>query len=123
MLKKMRTNKKGFTLAELLVVLAIVAILVAIAIPAFSVAQQNAQNAVYEANARSAHAEAMVNYMSGADKDTNADNDNDNTTFTAVFEGVTYNWTLDVAAGTATVAVTATDANPASYTFDVSSAA
>lgn len=33
LLKKFRENKKGFTLAELLVVVAIVAILVAISVP------------------------------------------------------------------------------------------
>ena len=35
LLKKFRENKKGFTLAELLVVVAIVAILVAISVPIF----------------------------------------------------------------------------------------
>ena len=36
LLKKARENKKGFTLAELLVVVAIVGILVAISIPVFT---------------------------------------------------------------------------------------
>ena len=37
--KKVRGNKKGFTLAELLVVVAIVGILVAISIPVFTAQQ------------------------------------------------------------------------------------
>ena len=36
LLKEFRENKKGFTLAELLVVVAIVAILVAISVPIFT---------------------------------------------------------------------------------------
>lgn len=36
MLKKIKENKKGFTLAELLIVVAIIAVLVAISIPIFS---------------------------------------------------------------------------------------
>ena len=35
-LKKAKENKKGFTLAELLIVVAIIAVLVAIAIPIFT---------------------------------------------------------------------------------------
>ena len=36
MLKKIKENKKGFTLAELLIVVAIIAVLVAISIPILS---------------------------------------------------------------------------------------
>lgn len=35
-MKKIRTNKKGFTLAELLIVVAIIGVLVAISIPIFT---------------------------------------------------------------------------------------
>ena len=38
-----RTNKKGFTLAELLIVVAIIAVLVAIAIPVFTGATNRAE--------------------------------------------------------------------------------
>ena len=59
----MKNNKKGFTLAELLVVVAIIAVLVAIAIPVFSGAQEKANEAVDAANLRAAYAEAMSKYL------------------------------------------------------------
>lgn len=59
----MKNNKKGFTLAELLVVVGIIAVLVAIAIPVFSGAQEKANEAVDAANLRAAYAEAMSKYL------------------------------------------------------------
>ena len=53
----MRNNKKGFTLAELLIVVAIIAVLVAIAIPIFTAQLEKARDATDEANIRSAYAE------------------------------------------------------------------
>ena len=53
-MKKM--NKKGFTLAELLIVLAILAILIAIAIPVFTAQLENARRQADHANLRSAYA-------------------------------------------------------------------
>ncbi len=61
-LLKMR-NKKGFTLMELLIVVAIIAILAAIAIPTFASSLQKAQDAADEANARSLYAAVALNYM------------------------------------------------------------
>ena len=57
-MKKM--NKKGFTLAELLIVVAIIAVLVAIAIPVFSSQLEKAREATDLANIRSAYAEVVV---------------------------------------------------------------
>lgn len=62
-MKKM--NKKGFTLAELLIVIAIIAILIAIAIPAFSGALENAKIQTDHANLRSAYAMVQVAKMQG----------------------------------------------------------
>ena len=61
MLKKM--NKKGFTLAELLIVVAIIAVLVAISIPIFSAQLEKAREATDMANIRSAYAEVIANYL------------------------------------------------------------
>ena len=50
----------GFTLAELLVVVAIISVLVAIAIPIFSSQIEKSREAVDLANVRSAYAEVMA---------------------------------------------------------------
>ncbi len=66
-----KTNKKGFTLAELLIVIAIIAILIAIAIPAFGGALDNARIQTDHANMRSAYAIAQVMQLNGyIDKET-----------------------------------------------------
>ena len=49
-----RRNRKGFTLAELLIVVAIIAVLVAIAVPLFVGQVKKAQDTTFEANKRSA---------------------------------------------------------------------
>lgn len=61
-LLKMR-NKKGFTLMELLIVVAIIAILAAIAIPTFASSLQKAEDAADQANARSLYAAVVLNDM------------------------------------------------------------
>ena len=58
------SNKKGFTLMEMLIVVAIIAVLVAIAIPTFSGQLERANQATDAANVRAAYAEAMVNAIS-----------------------------------------------------------
>ena len=57
-------NKKGFTLAELLVVVAIVAVLVAISIPIFTSQLEKARESTDVANMRAAKAEAVTEYLS-----------------------------------------------------------
>ena len=55
-----KLNKKGFTLAELLIVIAIVAVLVAIAIPIFSSSLTRARVTAHKANARAIKAAGGV---------------------------------------------------------------
>lgn len=55
-----KSNKKGFTLAELLIVVAIIAVLVAIAIPVFTSQLEKANQATDAANIRAAYAEATA---------------------------------------------------------------
>ena len=62
-LRKKLKNKKGFTLMEMLIVVAIIVILLAIAIPAFNGSLRKARLAADEANVRSYYAEVLVNAM------------------------------------------------------------
>ena len=64
LLKKVRENKKGFTLAELLVVVAIIGILVAVSIPVFTSQLTKAKQATNLANLRAAKAAAVAEYLS-----------------------------------------------------------
>lgn len=63
-LKSKNSSKKGFTLMEMLIVVAIIAILVAIAIPTFNSSLNKARLAADKANLRAAYAEASADYMS-----------------------------------------------------------
>ena len=58
-------NRKGFTLMEMLIVVAIIAILVAISIPIFSTQLNKAKQATDDANLRAAKAVAVVSYLDG----------------------------------------------------------
>ncbi len=55
-----KLTKKGFTLAELLIVVAIIAVLVAVAIPVFTSQLEKAREATDLSNIRAAYAEIMV---------------------------------------------------------------
>ena len=58
-----KQNKKGFTLAELLIVVAIIAVLVAIAIPIFTNQLEKSREATDLANVRSAYAAVVTSYF------------------------------------------------------------
>ena len=66
-MKKIRSSKKGFTLAELLIVVAIIGVLVGISIPIFTAQLEKSKKATNEANARAAKAAAVSDYL-GAGK-------------------------------------------------------
>ena len=63
MFKKAKENKKGFTLAELLIVVAIIAVLVAISIPIFTSQLEKSREATDEANIRSIYAQLSADVL------------------------------------------------------------
>lgn len=60
-----KNNNKGFTLAELLIVVAIIAVLVAIAIPIFTSQLEKAREATDIANIRDYYAEIAADLLTG----------------------------------------------------------
>ena len=60
-----KNNNKGFTLAELLIVVAIIAVLVASAIPVFTSQLEKSREATDIANVRSAYAEVVTAHLTG----------------------------------------------------------
>ncbi len=69
-----KNNKKGFTLAELLIVVAIIAVLVAIAIPVFTSQLEKSREATDVANVRSAYGTVVAKYLTdGASTDVTVD--------------------------------------------------
>lgn len=63
MLSKIKKNEKGFTLMEMLIVVAIIAVLVAIAIPTFTSSLNKAKVATDEANIRAGYASVMLQIL------------------------------------------------------------
>lgn len=58
-----KKNNKGFTLAELLIVVAIIAVLTAIAIPVFTTQLEKSRESTDLANLRSAYAQVMTDVL------------------------------------------------------------
>lgn len=67
MFKKLRKNEKGFTLAELLIVVAIIGVLVAISIPIFTSQLEKARDATDAANLRAAYAQVSADLLTNED--------------------------------------------------------
>ncbi len=80
-----KLNKKGFTLAELLIVVAIIAVLVAISIPVFSAQLEKAREATDEANIRALYAECVSSALTGAKADDNVNYDSSTETATGTY--------------------------------------
>lgn len=66
-LKNKLKKNGGFTLIEMLIVVAIIAILIAVSIPLVGNALDRARHATDQANERAAKAEILVQYLAGAD--------------------------------------------------------
>ena len=112
-----KKDNKGFTLMEMLIVVAIIAILIAIMIPVFNAQLEKSREAADAANIRSAYAEVLVNYLD--DQSTEPvevtltqetagwDNNNFETTLKNLVGEDNYSGT-PAAKGTCTVSVSAT---------------
>ena len=62
-MKKQKTGNNGFTLAELLIVVAVIGVLVAISMPVFAGHLEKSRETVDLANVRSAYSEVMIRYV------------------------------------------------------------
>ncbi|MGO4948513.1 type IV pilin protein [Blautia sp. Sow4_E7] len=92
MFKKAKKNKKGFTLAELLIVVAIIAVLVAISIPIFTSQLEKSREATDLANVRAAYAQISAAALSEDDAPANTTN----TTFSRTGSQNAYVYTAEV---------------------------
>lgn len=64
--KREKWKQNGFTLAEMLIVVAIIAVLVSISVPVFTNKLEKAREATDIANMRSAKAAAVMEYLDGS---------------------------------------------------------
>ena len=89
-MKKLK-NSKGFTLMEMLIVVAIIAVLVAITIPTFTNQLEKAREATDLANLRGAYAQVMAAALTNSEPDTSIN-------LTRSGDAGKYVWTSPVAA-------------------------
>lgn len=92
-----KNNNKGFTLMEMLIVVAIIAVLVAIAIPVFTNQLEKSREATDAANIRSAYAEVMATALTDTDRAVVADKEVTNGVKKTVTDGKAV-WSKDVGA-------------------------
>lgn len=109
----MKKNKKGFTLAELLVVVAIIGILVAVSIPVFTSQLKKARLATNQANARAAKAEAIAAVLDNETVVGLTPTDADNWTF---------NYDVSTGKGTTSTGTTVVAGEPSTWTTTTANA-
>ena len=134
----MKNNNRGFTLAELLIVVAIIAVLVAIAIPVFTSQLEKAREATDVATIRDYYAEISVGLLDGSLNSTSGHNTmtvSGNKTATATFtageitsvsvadvafkQTVTANWAIgDPEVAGVSVSAVPNGTQAVKYTFD-----
>ena len=105
----MKKNNKGFTLAELLIVVAIIAVLVAIAIPVFTTQLERSREATDLANVRSAYAEVVTAYLG----------DGSAHSATVSVNQRTSNWQIDGSNSTTTIGTNITIGSASTGAYDV----
>ena len=93
MFKKLKNSKKGFTLAELLIVVAIIGVLVAISIPIFTSQLRKARLATNQANARAGYAAAVAEALDANTDTSTTKRDKD----VATSKNLTYTYTVSTA--------------------------
>lgn len=121
-MKKLMSKKKGFTLVELLVVVAIIAILMLIALPKFINSTKGATIRTYEGNFRTAVSQISQYAATNAGSFTGAEDNEDLKAFIASIQGKPKDATYELAKTglTATLdgsAFGATDAYTLTYAF------
>ena len=122
MFKKInRENKKGFTLAELLIVVAIIGVLVAVSIPIFTAQLEKSRESVDEANIRDAYAVCVASALSETTQGDVDANKTDKIEYTVSGTGATYKIVANIKAtqteagwksGASTVSVGGVDVAP-----------
>ena len=121
-MKKLMSKKKGFTLVELLVVVALIAILMLIALPKFIDSTKGATIRTYEGNFRTAVSQISQYVATNAGSFTGAESNADLTAFIASIQGkpkdATY--TLAKTGLTATLKGTAFGGGTTDYTLTYS---
>ena len=106
-----KNNNKGFTLAELLIVVAIIGVLIAIAMPTFGSQLEKARIAADQANLRAAYGEAVASYLVGTAEGNVTEVDKEAKTATVSNVELTHKATASA------TALTGTWLDTAKYTF------
>lgn len=95
----MAEHKKGFTLAEVLIVIAIIAVLVAVSVPIFTNQLEKAREAVDLSNVRSAYSIVQTSIMTGNAPDGKGEPEDNSIYFytnSGTFQRVNYGGSNDI---------------------------